>query len=298
MSVPSIAVVGTGPVARAIARGHSDCGGRVVAVISRDAERARAVAVGARSERGTTDLAAALTADVVIVAVRDRAVPAVGDRLAALDRAGDCVILHTSGALSGSDLGDEPLRIGSLHPLQSFTEQPGAEDPDAALAARLAGVHWFHEGAGRDEARALVDAWGGVFHALQPGGKALYHAGAAILSNHTIALAHAATRLFTLAGVPPADAAPPLARLLTGTARNVAEIGLPGALTGPVSRGDVATVHLHLKALRDHAPELLPSYVEMARLAIEVAVQQGGVDAEREVALRAVLDDVSRSETL
>jgi len=298
VTAPSIAVVGTGPVGRAIARGHAECGGRVVAVVSRDAERARAVAASAHAERGTTQLADALVADVVIVAVSDRAVPVLGDRLAAEAGAADAVLLHTSGALSGSDLGEDPLRTGSLHPLQSFTEPQNVDDPDGALAARLPGVHWFHEGAGRDEARALVEAWGGVFHGLQPGGKALYHAGAAILSNHTVALAHAATRLFTLAGVRPEDAAPPLARLLTGTARNVAESGLPGALTGPIARGDVATVHLHLKALRDHAPELLPSYVEMARLAIEVAVEKGGVDAAREAALRAVLVDVPRHEPL
>ena len=289
---PTIAVVGTGPVGRAVARRHTDARGRVSVIVSRTRERAESVAERTGAMRGTTELAAAVEADVVIVAVCDSAVTEVGARLAAIPGAERPLLLHTSGALTGEDLASPPCRTGSLHPLQSLPAPGPVDDPEGALAVRLAGAHWFHEGAGRAAAAQLVAAWGGTFHALAPGGKALYHAGAAILSNHTVALMHAARRLFAEAGVRPADAHAPLATLLLGTARNVADVGLPDALTGPVSRGDVATVEMHLAALRDVAPELLPSYVEMARLAVAVAIEQGGVDAEREVALRELLDAV------
>lgn len=289
MSVPDISVVGTGAVARAIARRHADAGGRVTAVASRDLARAARLAArwGAAPARADTDLGAA---DVVIVAVADRAVAEVGARLRAALLSPGPVVMHTSGALPASALGGAPLRTGSLHPLQSLPS--GVDDDDSGdgrLAARLGGCHWFHEGDGGDEARSLVAAWGGHLHTLAPGAKILYHAAAATVSNHTVALFDAATQMLAAAGIAPEDAQAPLAALLEGTLRNLRDIGTPGALTGPVARGDVGTVEGHLDAVRRAAPHLVASYVEMALLALDVAVRRGSVDAPTAGRLRRAL---------
>jgi predicted short-subunit dehydrogenase-like oxidoreductase (DUF2520 family) len=272
--------VGTGPVARALALAYRDAGGEVVAIVSRTLARAQDAARRCGAHRGTTDLADALAADVVVVAVPDRALAETGARIAAAAAGGGPVVLHTSGGLAGSALGGV-AHAGSLHPLQSFPDLPD----DRALAARAAGAHWFHEGAGADEAADMVRAWKGTLHAIAPGGKALYHAGAAVLSNHTVALFDAALRLFAAAGVPSAEAHAPLAALLLGTAENVASAGVPAALTGPVARGDAATVHAHLDALRRATPELVESYVAMARRALVVARAKGALpyDAALEI---------------
>jgi predicted short-subunit dehydrogenase-like oxidoreductase (DUF2520 family) len=216
--------------------------------------------------------------------VPDRAIPEVG---AALADAQGCVF-HTSGALPGDALRDGrprsagPRRAGSLHPLQSFPSGAGPED----LLDRARGTSWFHEGDGRTAARALVSRWGGSFNGLGRGGKALYHAGAAIVSNHTVALFADATRLFALAGVPPESSRPALARLLAGTAENLARLGVPDALTGPVARGDTATIARHLAALAEHAPEVLDAYRAVLARCIEVAVAKGSLDATAADALR------------
>jgi len=270
---PRLAFVGTGPVARALAAAYRAGGGGVVAIVSRSAARAAEAARRCGAERGTADVADALDADVLVVAVPDRALGEVGARIAAAAKGRGPVVLHTSGGLAGSALGSAVPRAGSLHPLQSF---PDLTD-DHALAARAAGAHWFHEGAGTDEAAAMVRVWKGTLHAIAPGGKALYHAGAAVLSNHTVALFDAALRLFAAAGVPPGEAHAPLAALLLGTAENVASAGVPAALTGPVARGDTATVRAHLDALRRTAPELVESYVAMARRALVVARAKGSL---------------------
>ena len=60
-------------------------------------------------------------------------------------------------------------------------------------------------------------------------------------------------------------------------AQNVASAGVPAALTGPVARGDTATVRAHLDALRQTAPELVESYVAMARRALVVARAKGSL---------------------
>lgn len=270
---PRLSFVGTGPVARALAAAYVAGGSRVLALVSRSAARAEETAARCGAERGTADLAQALSADVVVVAVPDRVLTEVGARIAAASASALPLVLHTSGGLAGSALGRGVPLAGSLHPLQSF---PDLAD-DRALAARTAGAHWFHEGAGGGEAAEMVRVWRGTLHAIAPGGKALYHAGAAVLSNHAVALFDAAVRLFAAAGVPPAESHAPLAALLLGTAQNVASAGVPAALTGPIARGDAATVRAHLDALRRAAPELADSYTAMARRALVVAREKGSL---------------------
>lgn len=274
-----LAVVGTGPVARALIRGWADGGGEVSAVLSRDGPRAARCAAECGAQRGTSDPADARDADVVVVAVADRAVAGTGRRIGEAWGGSGPVVLHTSGVLPGAALSDARLRTGSLHPLQSFPAAPDDDGGGRRLAARLPGTHWFHEGEGLEVARNLVAGWSGTLHALAPGGKALYHAGAAILSNHAVALFADATRCLDRAGVPPAESRAALASLLEGTAANLRAAGVPSALTGPVARGDAATVRLHVEALRSALPEVLPAYVAMARRAVAVALEKGTLSA-------------------
>lgn len=283
MSAPRLAVVGTGAVAGALARAYVEGGAAVAVVVSRSATSAESLARAVGAGRGSDDLAAALDADVVLVAVPDRAVAEVGGRLGRLAGSGGPVVFHTSGVLVGEALGCGPLPCGSLHPLQTFS------GGISAAASRVAGTHWFHEGARADVAERLVDVWHGSFHQLAPGGKALYHAAAAILSNHTVALFDMATRLFEDAGVSAAESRAPLAALLSGTAGNLAQLGVPGALTGPVARGDVETVRTHLAALSAAAPDLLSAYRALAARALVVARAKGGLTPDAAAALERLL---------
>jgi len=273
---PRIALVGTGPVARALAAAYVDGGGEASAVVSRSADRAREVARAVGAGRGSTDLADALAADVVVVAVSDRALPEMADRLKAAGGGAAGLLLHTSGALGADVFQSTGMRAGSLHPLQSFPDVADA----ALLSSRVAGAHWFHEGDGFDDASAMVSVWRGTPHRLAPGSKALYHAGAAVASNHAVALFDAALALFEAAGVPRGEAHAPLAALLAGTAANIASVGSPAALTGPIARGDVDTVRRHLDALRVDAPDLVESYVAMARRTLVVARAKGAIAPE------------------
>ncbi len=293
MRLPALAIVGTGPVALAVGRAHTDAGGRVMGVVSRDDHRGRSAAAAIRADGGGADLTVVCEAEVVLVAVADAAVAAVGARLGDLSLPSECLVLHTSGALSGGALAVSNTGTGSLHPLQSLARPETMDsDPAGGLARQLRGAHWFHEGSGSASARLLVGAWGGTFHPLAVGAKALYHAGAAVLSNHAVALFDAATELFEAAGVPGAESRAPLASLLLGTARNLGAVGTPNALTGPIARGDVTTVRDHLAALRASAPHLVASYVEMARVTVTVAEAQG-LAVEPAAELRALLDQVS-----
>ena len=60
------------------------------------------------------------------------------------------------------------------------------------------------------------------------------------------------------------------------------------ALTGPVARGDVAAVRVHLKALREY-PYIRKIYLALGRQALQMAVERGLAPPNRIKAMRRLL---------
>ncbi|MCK5380943.1 MAG: DUF2520 domain-containing protein, partial [Candidatus Latescibacteria bacterium] len=69
----------------------------------------------------------------------------------------------------------------------------------------------------------------------------------------------------------------------------LARDGLPSALTGPISRGDAATIARHLKAMEELAPEVLDLYRRLGEQTVRLAREKGGLDREEEEAIRGML---------
>jgi predicted short-subunit dehydrogenase-like oxidoreductase (DUF2520 family) len=67
---------------------------------------------------------------------------------------------------------------------------------------------------------------------------------------------------------------------MTSVVQNLAQVGLPGALTGPVERGDVSSVERHLGALKQRAPEMVDLYKLMGREVLRIALSKGPLDAD------------------
>jgi len=129
--------------------------------------------------------------------------------------------------------------------------------PDSQIGAvRLADGAWFAI-AGDDLAVRLVDDLGGHAFVVDDEQRPLYHAAACIASNHLVALLGQVERVAALAGVPLAA----YLDLVRATVDNVAALGPEAALTGPVARGDHATIAAHIAALD---PAERPAYEAMA----------------------------------
>ena len=79
--------------------------------------------------------------------------------------------------------------------------------------------------------------------------KMRYHCAAAIASNQVIALFAESQQLLLDCGFSAEAAQQALTPLFLGNARHIATDGPTAALTGPVERGDAATLELHLAAL-------------------------------------------------
>jgi len=270
-----VGIVGAGHTGRALGRLLAQAGWSVEGVACRSEGRAREAVAFIGTGRPTADAAAASRgADVVLVTVPDAAIEATAERL---EPEAGATVAHACGALPADALAAVRRRgahAGAVHPLRSFA------DPELA-ARRFAGTFCAVDGDAPavESLTRLVAAIGGTPLPVAPGGKALYHAGAVFASNYVVASLEAALRLFAAAGIPRDRALAPLVALARGTVENVEAVGLPAALTGPVERGDAETVRRHVAALRERAPGLSEAYAALARLACEVALAKGTIDA-------------------
>jgi predicted short-subunit dehydrogenase-like oxidoreductase (DUF2520 family) len=184
----------------------------------------------------------------VFVAVPDDALPEMAHTLAGHgDAPSGCAAFHLSGALSTDVMAPLHARgyaVGSFHVLQSLAHPVTA-------AERIPGSHVAVTGSPQAlaVARRLTAALGCPILTVPESWRPLYHAAAVVAANYLPILLDAAARLLEQAGVSHGDALPALLPLVQGTLDNVAELGVERALTGPVVRGDIDTVELHLRAL-------------------------------------------------
>jgi predicted short-subunit dehydrogenase-like oxidoreductase (DUF2520 family) len=294
-SRPRLGFIGAGTTGGAFARCLSDAGYTVVAVASRSAASAERLAERLNGCQAVENAqAVADVADLVFITTPDDAIAGVA---AQVRWPPGVWVAHVSGAESLDVL--EPARragaaVGSIHPLQTFT------DSEQAVAA-MPGSTFALEGDGAllDCLREMVAALGGRAVELRAQDKALYHAASVLVSNYAVTLMDMATTLWQQFGADPGSAAQALVPLLQGTVDNLRRLGLPDALTGPIARGDLGTVQRHLDALEATAPDLLPAYRELGLRTIPVAAalgrkraalgRGGGVDPQQVDELRALL---------
>jgi predicted short-subunit dehydrogenase-like oxidoreductase (DUF2520 family) len=184
--------------------------------------------------------------DVALLCVPDAAIPGVARRL----EPGRAWVGHVSGATHLAALDPHERRF-SLHPLQTFDRSGEPSQLDGAWAAISGDT---------DEAlavaRELAETLGLRPFELADGNRTLYHAGAVFASNYLVTLQRAAVRL----GVPPAGLVP----LMQATIDHGFE------LTGPIARGDWATVEAHKEAIRAKHPELERVYASLAEATVEL----------------------------
>ncbi len=188
--------------------------------------------------------------DLVVLCVPD-------DALAVTARAlpvGDYVVAHVAGSRGLSELAPH-TRVGSLHPLAALPSPELGSERLVGATYCVAGdalvvdvVHSLH---GR--ARSIADA-----------ARTRYHATATVAANHVVALLAHVERLADESGLALDDFLPLVRQALD----DVERVGPTEALTGPASRGDVATIDAHLAALPERERA---AYVALASVAFDLA---------------------------
>lgn len=269
-----IALVGPGRAGTTIALALMEHGHEIVGVAGRAPDAASTTAAAAcLSTDAVLVSAAGRGAEIVLLATPDRSIAQVCDAIAdSLEQ--HALVVHLAGSC-GLDVFDAlharrpDVRLGALHPLQSF---PSTTAGVARLAGSWAAV------AGDEEVTVLAAQLGLRTFEVSDADRARYHAAAVVASNHIVALLGQVQRLAASSGVPLEAFAP----LVEASVGNAFAMGPQDALTGPVARGDLGTVERHLAAL-DAADR--DAYRALAREAARLA---GG----RDTGLDRLLDDL------
>jgi predicted short-subunit dehydrogenase-like oxidoreductase (DUF2520 family) len=166
---------------------------------------------------------------------------------------------HVSGATPLTALAGAGREAFGLHPLQTFAGGEGLDAFDGVGCA-IAGTTPEALAVARD----LAERLGMTPIEISDSERAAYHAAASIASNFLVTLQAAAEELADGAGIDSANARALLGPLVRSTVDNWVELG-PTALTGPVARGDDATVDRQREAVEIHAPHLLPLFDELVK---------------------------------
>jgi predicted short-subunit dehydrogenase-like oxidoreductase (DUF2520 family) len=219
----------------------------------------------------------------VFLGVPDEMLPEISMALAAQgDAPPGCAAFHLSGALGTDPLAPllkKGYSLGTLHPLQSLADPVlGAE--------QLKGVYFAVSGepAAISAARRIVNPLGSSVFTVPVIRRPLYHAAAVFASNYLAGLIGAAGRLMVQAGVPEDEALEAILPLARGSLENLGRLGPVRALTGPVSRGDVETVRLHLQTLEPRERTLYASLgLEILELAREGGLDEGSMEELKEI---------------
>ncbi|MEE2839447.1 MAG: Rossmann-like and DUF2520 domain-containing protein [Acidobacteriota bacterium] len=264
-------IAGAGRVARSLGKLLNDRGQRVVAVASRKPSRARnAAAFIGSGVQALTYAELASKVESILIAVSDDSIADVATTLALDLRKG--TVLHTSG-IHGTDvlapLTEQGNSGAGLHPLQTIaTPEQGLE--------KLPGSTFTIAGSGRAAgwAAQIINLLEGEILSIDSDQKPTYHVAAVMASNYVVSLIDAAVQVMGAAGVEPEAARRALAPLIGASVENA--LGQPAeALTGPIRRGDLQTLELHLQGLASLPPSIDQLYRSLGMHTVQVALEQG-----------------------
>lgn len=261
----TVSIVGAGRLGRVLGRSLRRADWKIGAVVARSESSARAAV---RTIGGGFPLAGIssriLHAHIVLVATPDDAISEVAAKLARIggDEWRGKVVLHTSGALDDSVLAPLARRgaiTGAIHPLQTFSER--SSPPLEGIVFAIQGEPRAQR-AGRRIARAV----GGIAVTLRRDTKAAYHAAGTFASPFVLVIIECAMRILMDSDFSRRRAKMALLPLVRQTIANFERFGAKQSWTGPVSRGDFATIARHKAALSKTPVEVQQAYDALARL--------------------------------
>ena len=272
--------IGAGPVGLTMARLFYNVGHKIVYFLSRNEKnRQKAKDFSHALKTGQSFSEVDEDFDVLFISTPDDTIGEIAERIATqIKNKVNFYAGHFSGSVPSyvlQPLKNKGCRIGSLHPLQTFVS------PEEAVNS-FAGTYICVEG--DNEAvnlfSRLATEIGGCPFSISTDKKPLYHAAAVIACNYLVALINDAQRLLQKIGISKKSAEKMLLPLIKATVKNIETVGIPEALTGPIARGDVATLLSHIENIKEKTPEFLALYVILGLKTIEVSRAKGDVTDE------------------
>lgn len=241
-------------------------GAEIVTVAGRDPEATASLARQFGATAVGIDQLRTEGQSLLLLAISDPALASVATSLAEKPQAE--VALHTAGALDASVLA--PLRAagsstGSLHPLMAF---PGIlADPGQAD-----GKVFAFDGDPQAQALAvrLALSWSGIPVHVPAEARPIYHLAASLAAGGIVTLLATAAEMARKQGLPHelTEGYVALARGAIEQASQASE--LPGAITGPLARGDLGTFQRQIEILEKLDKGLAQAVMGLAELTLRL----------------------------
>jgi predicted short-subunit dehydrogenase-like oxidoreductase (DUF2520 family) len=153
--------------------------------------------------------------------------------------------------------------VAAMHPYQTF--------PKRQTAVNLRGITYGITGNRKGVALAsrIARDLGGKSVMIREADRMLYHLSAILACTFVTADMEMAVRVLKKLGVAEKSALETVLAIAGETIRNVKELGIGAAMTGPQNRGDVSLIRRHIKELRKRLPELVKTYSTTSRFIME-----------------------------
>jgi predicted short-subunit dehydrogenase-like oxidoreductase (DUF2520 family) len=203
-----------------------------------------------------------IRAEIVWFCVPDGVISAAAQSLSEATNWSGKVALHSSGALTSEELAvlrKQGAAVASVHPLMTFVQgsHPALDEVPFAIEGDSTAVR---------TAQAIVSNLRGHAFTIRKEYKEAYHAWGTFASPLLTALLAASERVAVAAGVNRKTARERMLPILQQTLANYARLGAAESFSGPIPRGDLATVRKHLKVL-SKIPRTREVYVALTRVA-------------------------------
>ena len=263
---PTITIIGPGKLGTALTLSLRRAGYTIEEIVTgrQSPSRARAALLARKVQSQCRTIAhAILSADVVWLCVPDAEIRRCARDLRSRTEWQGKTVLHSSGALASDELDAlrrEGATVASLHPLMTFV---------SASVPSLDGVPFAVEGDAKavGVATTIARDLGGNVFPISKKHKPAYHAWGSFSSPLLVALLVTAEEVARSAGISSRAARPRMLPILQQTLSNYAKYGAAEAFSGPLIRGDVATIRKHLEVLR-RLPRARAVYIALAQAAL------------------------------
>lgn len=276
MPSPEVTIIGVGGLGQSLARALSKANISVKSLFNRTTDKAQNLAADL-----DTSIAGSFPENInqlgnfIFITVTDNAIKEIVNRLSTLsDDFRDRIVVHCSGNESAELLGDlksKGAATASFHPLQTFTDQSNPATFENIFFSLQGDESAF------PDLKHIAQKLGAQTLEVNAEQKSHLHAAAVLASNYLNTLLNASVETASLSGLPSNKAKQALLPLVKTTLQNIEHQSFEEALSGPIKRGDVATVEKHLKLLQGQ-PDLLNLYRELGYKTVRLAQRSQSID--------------------
>ena len=202
-------------------------------------------------------------------------------------------VAHCSGALNSQILESAAKHgafTGCAHPLNTF---PSMEIARELLTKNNHDTYCYLSG--HSNALTLLEKTFSAigFHVsyINDKSKAAYHAACVFLCNYLTSISETGLQIAESAGLDRDEFWNAVKPLIEATLNNISDHGTAASLSGPIVRGDLSTISVHLSALNS-APEIISkTYKVLGQQAANLAQKSGNIDKQTAEQIRSLLDD-------